>query len=405
MIKHKKIISIYDYEKFTGGEIIERLEKKAKKLENLHVTHINSTYYGGGVSEMLQSLTILMNNADIETGWRIIQGSPDFFSVTKKFHNAIQGGQVNMTERKKQIFEDVVAENALRNHIDHDFVFVHDPQPLPLIEHYRKRGPWVWQSHIDMSNPQGICLDYLKRFINKYDAIIASLEEYRLDIDKPQRYFLPAIDPFSIKNRDFREDEVKERLEHHNIPTDLPIVAQISRFDKWKDPEGVIEAFKKARKEIDATLVLLGNVATDDPEGEDVYSALLDQQEDRILILSREDTSLVNALQCRADVILQKSLSEGFGLTVTEAMWKKNPVIGGNTGGIKKQIVDGENGFLVNNTDEAAERIVYLIKNPKKRKEMGEKANKTVKEKFLMTRLLEQYFDLMASFKTSFTLE
>jgi trehalose synthase len=216
---------------------------------------------------------------------------------------------------------------------------------------------------------------------------------------------MPAINPFSVKNKQLSEEEINERLSHYDIPTDLPLVVQISRFDRFKDPEGVIEAFKIARKEVDMTLVLLGNVATDDPEGTEVYQSLLDCCEERIIILSREDTALVNALQNRADVVLQKSIREGFGLTVAEAMWKGTPVIGGNVGGIRYQIEDGVNGFLVTSIEQAAARIVQLVKNDKLRNELGSKGRETVKKRFLMTRLLEQYLDLFGSFETIYKLK
>jgi trehalose synthase len=217
-------------------------------------------------------------------------------------------------------------------------------------------------------------------------------------------FFLPAINPFSIKNRALSEKEIDERLSHYNIPTDLPLVVQVSRFDRWKDPEGVIKTFKSARKEVDCTLVLLGNVATDDPEGSKVYESLIGQREERIIILSHQDTALVNALQKRAAVVLQKSVREGFGLTVAEAMFKGAAVIGGNVGGIRYQIKNGENGFLVSSVKEATERIVQLLKDEKLRRRIGEKAKESVRKHFLLARLLEQYLDLCASFETCFKL-
>lgn len=299
------------------------------------MAHVNSTYYGGGVAELLSSLTLLMNSVGIKTGWRVIQGAPDFFSVTKKMHNALQGGDINLTDLKVQIYEEIV-----------------------------------------------------------------TLEEYARELETPQVFFMPAINPFTIKNRELSDEEIQDRFDHYDIPTDLPLVTQISRFDRWKDPEGVIQAFKLAQQDIDTTLVLLGNVATDDPEGEEVYQSLLDYQADRIRIISREDTALVNALQTRAAVVLQKSIREGFGLTVTEAMWKGTPVIGGNVGGIRYQIEGGVNGFLVSSIEEAAERIVQLVQDAELRKQMGRQARETVKESFLLTRLLEQYLDLCNSFET-----
>jgi trehalose synthase len=215
---------------------------------------------------------------------------------------------------------------------------------------------------------------------------------------------MPAIDPFAILNREMNEKEINERLDHYHIPTDLPLVVQISRFDRWKDPEGVIKAFKIARKEVDATLVLLGNVATDDPEGPEVYESLLDCREERIIILSHQDTALVNALQRKAAVVLQKSIREGFGLTVSEAMWKGTPVIGGKVGGIRYQIDDGKNGFLVSSIEEAAERIVQVVKNKKLRERLGKNAKEKVRRHFLLTRYLEQYLDLFNSFETVYRL-
>ncbi len=396
---------VEEYEQYVGGETVERVMKKAKPLQGMHVAHVNSTYYGGGVAEMLGTLTLLMNSVGIKTGWRVIQGSPDFFSVTKKMHNALQGGEINLTDLKEHIYESVVYENAVRNHLDHDRVIIHDPQPLPMITHYQKRGPWIWRCHIDLTSPNRLLWKYLKPFIEEYDAIIVTLKEYIQRLRTPQVTFMPAIDPFTIKNRLLSEEERRARLEYYDIPTDLPIVVQVSRFDRWKDPEGVIKAFQLARKEVDATLVLLGNVATDDPEGEEVYQSLLNYQDERIIILAREDTALVNALQSEAAVVMQKSIREGFGLTVTEAMWKGAAVIGGNVGGIRYQIEDGVNGFLVSSIKEAARRIVQLVKDEQLRKRLGEKARQTVQQNFLMIRLLEQYLDLLASFESDFKLK
>ncbi|MFC2024340.1 glycosyltransferase [Chloroflexota bacterium] len=397
-----KITQIGDYEQFTGRETIERIEEKARQLEDLHVTNINSTYYGGGVAQLLSSLTLLMNGLGIKTGWRAIHGPPDFFSITKKMHNALQGGNINLSEMKKEIYEQVIYENAIRNHFDHDIIIVHDPQPLPMINHYRKKTPWLWRCHIDLSHPNPELWQYLSPFIEKYDAIILSQRDYKQELNTPQLFFMPAIDPFSITNRELNHQEIEERLSHYDIPTDLPLVVQISRFDRWKDPHGVIQAFKLARKEMDCTLVLLGNVATDDPEGEEVYRSLLDSREERIIILSRQDGALVNALQRRASVVLQKSIREGFGLTVAEAMWKGTPVIGGNVGGIRYQITDGVDGFLVSSIEETAHRIVQLLQDNDLSRDMGQRAREKVRQEFLLTRYLEQYLDLFGSFEPVF---
>jgi len=405
MLRHHRIVHVDRYKHLVGAETIERIRKKAQPLRDIHLVNVNSTYYGGGVAQMLAPLTLLMNSLGIRTGWRVIHGPPDFFSVTKKIHNALQGGKINLSRRKKELYEQVVYENSLRNHLDHDMVIVHDPQPLPIINHYRRRGPWVWRCHVDLSHPDQNLWDYLRQFVERYDAVILSSREYAQELDTPQVFFLPAIDPFSITNRDLTEKEIDERLSYHRIPTDLPLVVQVSRFDRWKDPSGVIEAFKLARKEAQCTLVLLGNVATDDPEGPDVYQSLLDAREERIIILSRQDGALVNALQRRAAVVVQKSIREGFGLTVTEAMWKGAAVVGGNAGGIRHQITDGVNGFLVSSVEEAARRIVQLLQDADLRRQLGDKARETVREKFLMTRYLEQYLDLLSSFDVEYRLK
>lgn len=403
-MQHYRITRLKDYEQFVGMETVERIRNKAKQLQDLHVVNVNSTYYGGGVSQLLSSLTLLMNGLGIKTGWRVVHGPPDFFSITKKIHNALQGGKINLSDRKMQIYEQVIYENAVRNHLDHDVVIVHDPQPLPIINHYRKDCPWVWRCHVDLSRPNQELWNYLVQFIEKYDAVILSSRDYKQKLKVPQLFFMPAIDPFTITNQELSQKEVDERLNYYSIPTDLPLVVQISRFDRWKDPEGVIQAFKLARKQVDCTLVLLGNVATDDPEGAEVYQSLLDSREKRIIILSHQDGALVNALQRRAACVLQKSIREGFGLTVTEAMWKGTPVIGGNTGGIRYQIEDGVNGFLVSSIEQAAERIVQLVKDKELRVQLGEKARETVRQKFLLTRYLEQYLDLLNSFEADFKL-
>src|SRR6266550_4232190 len=395
-----RITQIEDYEPLVGREAVERIREKARKFKDLRVANFNSTYYGGGVAEMISSLTLLMNSLGLRTEWRVVQGTADFFSITKKMHNALQGGEIDLSEIKKEIFEQVIYENSVRNFLDHDFVIVHDPQPLPLIEHYEKKCPWIWRCHIDLSRPEPEIWEYLRRWIDNYDAVIVSCPEYKHEMKPPQRVFMPAINPFNIKNGELNDKEIDERLAHYDIPTDLPLIVQISRFDPWKDPKGVLEAFKRARKELDATLVLLGNFATDDPEGEQIYESLCACRDERILILtSGDDSALVNALQTRATVMLQKSLREGFGLTVSEAMWKGTPVIGGNVGGIRYQIEDGVNGFLVSSIEQAATRIVQLLKDKKLRDQMGHKAREMVRKNFLLTRYLEQYLDLFAELR------
>ena len=399
------LTTIYDYAPLVGRETVERLAKRAEELRDFHIVNISSTYYGGGVAELLSSLTLLLNASGIRTGWRVIQGRPDFFSVTKKMHNALQGAEINLTEQKREIYEEVVFENAMRMHLDHDLVIVHDPQPLPLIRHFRKKAPWIWRCHVDLSCPNPDLWAYLAPFIESYDAVVMSLPEYAQKLNVPQRFIMPAINPFSTTNKELSPDDIDERLTHYGIPTDLPLVVQVSRFDKWKDPQGVVEAFRIARKQVKCTLVLVGNVAIDDPEGHEVFASLRECEEERIRILSVQDSALVNALQRRAAVVLQKSLREGFGLTVAEAMWKGTPVIGGRAGGIKHQIEDGENGFLVDTVEQAADRIVQVVAGHKLRKRLGERAKESVRQRFLMPRLLEDWLGLITSFEATFRLK
>jgi len=274
---------------------------------------------------------------------------------------------------------------------------VHDPQPLPLVKHFAEREmPWLWQCHIDLSSPNSAVWNYLRGFVEEYEAAIFSLPEYRQDLSIDQRFITPAINPFCPKNNELSDEEIEKCLEHYRIPTDRPLVVQVSRFDRWKDPVGVIEAFRKAREQVDCTLVLVGNNALDDPEGDVILETIHSSVDERIIVLTADEPILVNALQRRAAVILQKSIREGFGLTVTEAMWKGAAVIGGNVGGIRRQITNGENGFLVDTVDQAAQRIVQVLSDPALRERLGSRARETVRNNFLMSRLLEDWIDLLA---------
>jgi trehalose synthase len=328
---------IEDYAPLIGSPAVERILKKARRLRSTRVGHVSSTFYGGGVAEILTPLTLLMNTMEVETSWCVLQGTPEFFSCTKKIHNALQGAQVELSDDEKAIYEQVIIENALRLHLEaNDAIVVHDPQPLPLIHHFqRKRTSWIWQCHIDLSEPNRAAWEYIRRFVEQYTAAAFSLPDYAQKLRIPQRFISPAINPFSIKNRELSDDEVRACLAHYRIPTDRPLVVQISRFDRWKDPGGVIDAVRLARKEVDCTLVLLGNTADDDPKAQVILETIHTATDERIVVVSVEDPLLVNALQRQAAVVVQKSIREGFGLTVTEAMWKGAAVIGGNVSGIR----------------------------------------------------------------------
>jgi trehalose synthase len=392
---------IEQYEPLIGAAMLERIAAKADRVRTMRVAHISSTFYGGGVTELLTPLTLMMNATGIETDWHLIQGTPGYFGCTKKLHNTLQGESRDFSDAEKTIYEQVVFENGTRLHLDDcDAIIVHDPQPLPLIMHFCDREmPWLWQCHVDLSSPYAPVWIYLRQFIEQYNAAIFSLPEYGQDLQIDQRFVTPAIDPFSAKNRELSDREIREFLGNYKIPTDRPLVTQISRFDRWKDPMGVIEAFRKAREQVDCTLVLIGNNASDDPEGAVILEQIKGAAGDDVIILAADDPTLVNALQRSAAVVLQKSTREGFGLTVTEAMWKGAAVIGGDVGGIRHQIKDEWNGFLVSTPDQAAARMVQLLKDPGLREQIGSRARESVRQNFLMSRLLEDWLDLLSKYE------
>jgi trehalose synthase len=393
--------TLEQYEPLIGRATVERLSAKAERVRTMRVAHISSTFYGGGVTELLTPLTLMLNATGIETDWHLIQGTPGFFGCTKKLHNTLQGEDLEFSDAERTIYEQVVFENATRLHLDDcDAVIVHDPQPLPLIAHFADREmPWLWQCHVDLSTPHAPVWAYLRQFIEQYDAAIFSLPEYGQDLRIDQQFVTPAIDPFSAKNRELSDREIREFLRNYKIPTDRPLVTQISRFDAWKDPMGVIDAFRKAREQVDCRLVLVGNNASDDPEGGKILETIESVADDGIIVLAVDDPTLVNALQRSAAVVLQKSTREGFGLTVTEAMWKGAAVIGGDVGGIRHQIKDEWNGFLVSTPDQAAARIVQLVKDPGLREQVGSRAKESVRQNFLMSRLLEDWLDLLCKYE------
>lgn len=395
---------IEDYRGIVSDEILGDLYRRASKLRDKHVVHLNSTAAGGGVAEMLYTLIPLMNDVGLDAGWRVLVGSDDFFGVTKKFHNGLQGEKIRLTEQKKRLYIQANESFAQYTHISkHDAVIVHDPQPLPIIRSYKKRQPWIWRCHIDLTAPDPELWEFLKGYVMRYDLMIVSHEQYlRPDLPVEQRVINPAIDPLSQKNIDLPERTILKYMSRHGIPLDKPLVTQVSRFDKWKDPLGVVEVFKRVREQVDCRLILAGNMATDDPEGLEIYEKvrkragkLIDSGE-IIFLLGAEDVA-INALQRVSAVVLQKSLREGFGLTVSEAMWKGTPVVAGAVGGIPLQIVDGETGFLVdpNDLDQVADRVVTLLRNPELSAEIAACGVEHVREHFLITRLLGHYLSLL----------
>jgi trehalose synthase len=400
------MIDIEKYQDIAGEKTITAIRKKVRKFYGKHLLHVNSTYQGGGVAEILNSLVPLMNNIGIDAGWRTLHGYPDFFEITKKFHNALQGDKINFTTRKKSLYFQTNEKFAEYTHVDHDCVIVHDPQPLALIAFYKKRQPWIWRCHVDLSNPNPSLWEFLSTYIRKYDVMVVSNDAYlQPNLPIEQRIIYPAIDPLTAKNMDLSDTILSRYLAKYKIKTDKPLITQISRFDKWKDPAGVIRVFKKVKEKVDCRLVLCGNIATDDPEGLRMYEKT---EKDAKKLIANGDVILVsdpiasnfifiNVLQRISSVIVQKSQKEGFGLVVTEAMWKGTPVVASNVGGIPLQIQDGENGFLVDPLDNGtfADRVVTLLQDRKLAKEIGGRAKESVREKFLITRLLTDYLDLL----------
>jgi trehalose synthase len=391
-----------DYREIIGDKRLGEIYKKVRNLYGAHIVHINSTSQGGGVAEMLSSLVPLMNDVGIDAGWRVLHGNVDFFSITKSFHNGLQGEEIHLTDIKKEIYMQTNENFSTYTHLNHDCIIVHDPQPLPMIQYYRKRQPWIWRCHIDLSKPDGKLWYFLKKFMLRYDMKIISNKAFiQPDLPIDKKIIFPAINPLSPKNKELDQETIDHFIKKFEIPTDKPIVTQISRFDKWKDPEGVLKIYKKVKEEFDCRLVLCGSMASDDPEGADIYSRIRENVEDyvedrEIILLTVENNILVNVLQRISAVIIQKSIREGFGLTVSEALWKGTPVVASRVGGIPLQIQDGVNGYLLepDDYDGFANKIVEILKNPKIRDQVGKAGRETVKEKFLITRLLGDYLDV-----------
>jgi trehalose synthase len=378
------------------GDLI-LLHKLGGKLNNRSFLHINSTSAGGGVAEILHGMIPILKNLGIDARWEVIEGDERFFDITKKIHNSLQGNFEDITDDMWQHHYEINRRNAERLNLDADAVLIHDPQPAPLIE-FRKSGRWIWRCHIDVSHPIKEVCNYLQRYCGKYDASIFSVAKFARAMGIDEFIITPSIDPISEKNRELTDEEIKETVNKFQIPTDRPIILQVSRFDRFKDPIGVIKAYRLVKKYNDCILILAGSPATDDPEGEIVLKEVQDYASDdpdiHILLLPPFSDKDINALQRAATVVLQKSLKEGFGLTVSEAMWKGKPVIGGATGGIPLQIIHGVTGFLVHSVEGAAFRIRQFLNNPEMAKKMGEKGREYVRNNFLITRQIRDYLSV-----------
>jgi trehalose synthase len=393
-----------EYSRVAGDDVVRQLQLLAEPMRGLRVVHVNSTRRGGGVAEILEKLVPLTRELGLEASWEVIEGSSDFYQCTKLFHNALQGQEAHVPVRLISEYERVNEVNAERLGAaleGADVVFVHDPQPAALLRHIpRRRGKWIWRCHIDASHPHRPVWNYLRSLVAQYDASVFSLADFAQMLPHPSYLIPPSIDPLSAKNRELSEADIDTCCARFGIDRGRPLVVQVSRFDRFKDPVGVVMAFRLAKSFVPPLqLVLAGGGAADDPEGEvvlrEVEAAAEGDPDIHVLLLPADANDEINALQRAADVVMQKSLKEGFGLTVTEALWKSKPVIGGNTGGIRLQVVDHQTGFLVSSPEGAALRLRHLLHNRRRSAEMGLAGREHVHQNFLITRQLREYLTLM----------
>lgn len=400
--------SISHYEDIVGGELIERARQLADRLKGSKLLHLSSTAFGGGVAELLYTLVPLSRDLGLDVDWKIIYGSDDFFTTTKLFHNALQGMDLIMTKDMVDVYVHQNDYNAEMFQGEYDFVMVHDPQPAAILrlleDKGRRRGKWVWRCHIDLTEANRAVWEFLKPYIDAYDAAVFTMPQYvKEDLGVHRvKIVAPTIDPLSPKNMDIEEKDVENVLARYGIDSDRPILAQVSRFDPWKDPLGVIDAYRIVKEKVpEVQLLMIASMATDDPEGWHYYEktsrhAAGDRDVHLLSNFEGVGNLEVNAFQRSADVVVQKSIREGFGLVVSEALWKGKPVVGGKAGGIPIQIIDGVDGYLIETVEECADRILKLLADGKKREEMGIAGREHVRKNFLSPRQLVDYLELFS---------
>jgi trehalose synthase len=393
--------TIEEYGTIVGPAAIEELFHLAGHLRGTVVQNINSTAVGGGVAEILNRMLPLLKQLGVQARWDVIKGDERFFVVTKKFHNALHGVPVDISQAELDLFLEVNRRNAAEMEFG-DIVFVHDPQPIALVTERPARGRhWIWRCHIDFSQPDRRLWQFLEQYVRQYDAAVFSAPAFGRSLPIPQVLISPSIDPLSDKNRDLSDREVDEVFERFGIDRSRPVVTQVSRFDFLKDPIGVIKAFRIARRRVDCQLVLAGGGATDDPEGPALMQQVREEAEKNkdihVIFLPPSSDIEINALQRGSTVVLQKSLREGFGLTVAEALWKSRPVIAGAVGGIPLQIAHKYSGILTHSIDGTAQWIKQLINEPEYARKLGENGREHIKNNFLITRHIKDYLLLFLS--------
>jgi len=393
------------YAYIVGNEVIDHLRQLANPLRGARILHVNSTKEGGGVAEILNRLVPLKRELGINADWEVISGEKEFYQCTKKMHNSLQGDRDDISSELLSIYEKTNLENfeRLKDKLEEaDIVFIHDPQPAAFL-HYctGRRGKWVWRCHIDVSHPYRPVWKYLREYIKGYDASIWSLAAFAQPLTHPLYLIPPSIDPLSDKNIELPENVVSDYLDSWGIKKEIPVITQVSRFDRFKDPIGVIRSYRLIKNYVPVQLVLAGGGAKDDPEGSQVLQEVKafagNDPDVHILELPSDAHRAINALQRGSDIIIQKSLKEGFGLTVTEGLWKGKPVIGGDVGGIKLQVLNHYNGFRVNTPEGAAMRIRYLLKHRELMEVMGRNAHQLVLDNYLITRHLREYLTLVVA--------
>ncbi|MGH2992379.1 MAG: glycosyltransferase [Solirubrobacterales bacterium] len=399
--------SLADYTHLVGRGLVEQIRELAEPLQGLRILHVSATAFGGGVAEILYTLVPLMRDAGLDAHWNVILGREEFFNVTKLLHNSLQGDENTLTEQQWEVFHAYNTMNARGLEGDWDVVVIHDPQPLGLRRNAPDRaGRWIWRCHIDLSNPNETTVARIRPLIEEYDASVWHLREYVPDgLDGGVRIVPPAIDPLSPKNMALSPEDAAFVCEQFGIDPDRPLMCQVSRFDPWKDPIGVIDAYRHVTREVpDAQLALVGSMATDDPEGWEFFHQTYryaDGDPDIKILnnLNNVGAIEVNAFQSQADVVIQKSIREGFGLTVTEALWKGRPTVASRVGGIPLQIADGEGGFLVPSPEEAARRCIELLTDPELAKRLGRAGKERVRANFLTPRLLRDWLQMLGPFQ------
>jgi trehalose synthase len=389
-------VTLGDYKEIAGSGVVEELEVLGERVRGRHMQHINSTAVGGGVAEILTRLIPLLREVGVDARWDVIKGDQSFFNVTKAFHNALHGKPEQISPEMFEIFRANTEMNLRETDLSGDVIFVHDPQPAGLVMRKAEIGRrWIWRCHIDVSAPQANVWEFLRQYVQQYDAAIFSMPDFAQQLPVPQFRVAPSIDPLSDKNKPLDAAYIEAVLRKYHIDPGRPLLTQISRFDRLKDPLGVVCAYRMVRKRHACQLALAGGGAADDPEGEqvlrEVQEAAADDPDIHVLLLPPFSDLEINALVRASTIVLQKSIREGFGLTVAEALWKRKPVIGGAVGGIKLQIINGVTGYLVHSPEGAANRISQLLGDRKLRERIGENGYQHVKQNFLVTRQVKDY--------------